>query len=353
MIQAAVTGALLLSLVACAPAKPAAVSFSHSPAARPTATPSVPSPGLKPFQAGAITYAFGSSPEQVTQSKALLDRLAGLKVNAVGLAFPLFQSGWRTGDVHIDPVATPNSDFFATFVTEAHRRGIAVLLRPLVDETSLHPAHWRGDIKPDDPAAWFASYQATMVTYARLAEADKVEVLDIGTELTSMQGYAAQWRGVVAAVKEVYRGQVTYSANWDTPYPAFGDSLDFIGVDAFFPLQAPRSASVDQLVAAWKPWQAKLSQIAQQWGKKVVLTELGTTSEPGSYQSPYTWNHADGVSLADQQSYYAATCRALKPQVSGMYWWAFYLAPVPNPTTDAGYDPQGKPAEQEIGRCYA
>lgn len=40
-------------------------------------------------------------------------------------------------------------------------------------------------------------------------------------------------------------------------------------------------------------------------------------------------------------------------RIGGMYWWEYLLDPVASPTTDPGFDPQGKPADVEIGRCYA
>jgi hypothetical protein len=85
-----------------------------------------------------------------------------------------------------------------------------------------------------------------------------------------------------------------------------------------------------------------------------VLTELGTTSEPNSYLTPYNWNHGGKVSLEAQRRYYAAACQALKPVVSGMYWWVYYTNwfDKVQPDTDPGYQPAGKPAEQEITACY-
>ena len=45
---------------------------------------------------------------------------------------------------------------------------------------------------------------------------------------------------------------------------------------------------------------------------------------------------------------------ALKPLVGGMYWWVYYTNwfDKVQPDTDPGYQPAGKPAEQEITACY-
>jgi hypothetical protein len=307
------------------------------------------------FQAGVIVYADGNDPSLLISSVHLLDHLASLKVNAAALAFPLYQTSWTSTDVHADAVKTPSPVFIQDFIQAAHQRGLAVLLRPLIDDTPLMASgHWRGQLRPTNVDAWFASYRSTVLTYARVAQAQRAEVIDVGTELNSLQGYTAQWTAMIAAIRQVFSGQLTYSDNWDVAYPAFASSLDFVSVDAFYPLSAPFGATVNQLVAAWQRWTAKLSQLHSSAGKPVVLTELGTTSEAGSFQTPFNWQHGTGLSLEAQRRYYAASCAALKPMVGGMYWWVYYADYFDKivGTTDPGYSPQGKPAEQEIASCY-
>jgi glycosyl hydrolase family 113 len=305
------------------------------------------------FQAGATVLVYGNDPAFGAKTRTLLDRLAGLGANSVGLAFPIFQSDWRAADVHADPAKTPNLTNMALFVAEAHRRGYTVMLRPLLDEESLHPAgRWRGTISPADPVAWFRSYDALMVSYAQFAELNRVDVMDIGTEFVSLQARTSDWLKVIRDVKSAYSGEVTYSANWDAPYPAFGSQLSFLSMDAFYPLRVPAGASIDSLKAAWRPWMDQIVRLGQTTGKRVIFSELGVTSETGSFQSPWTWQHGTGVSLETQRRYYAASCQATKPHLAGIYWWVFDLDPLTSPTTDVGYTPSGKPAEIEISQCF-
>jgi hypothetical protein len=310
---------------------------------------------LPAFQGGVIVYADGNDPALLSNAQRLLDHLVAVKVNSVALVFPLYQSSWTSSDVHADPSKTPSDEFLHGFITAAHQRDLAVMMRPLIDDTPLMKSgHWRGQLQPSNPGAWYASYKTLMVKYAGIAQTDGAEVLDIGTELTSLQDNTAAWLDLIAAVKQGYAGQLTYSTNWGSPYPAFGSALDFASVDAFFPLSAPHGASVAQLVSAWQQWTPSLSQLQASVGKPLVFTELGTTSEPDSYRSPYDWHHGGGVSLEAQRRYYAASCQALKPLAAGMYWWVYYTNwfDKTQPATDPGYQPVGKPAEQEITACY-
>lgn len=303
------------------------------------------------FQAGATVLVFGNDLGFSDKTRALLDRLTGLGVNSVGLAFPLFQDSWTANDVRVDPLKTPSPGNIALFVKEAHRRGFTVMLRPILDEQSLLPdARWRGAISPSDPHRWFASYDAVLLDYARFASANRVEILDVGTELTSMQPFVAEWQALIAQVRPIYSGQLTYSANWSEPSVPFGSSLDFVGIDAFFPLDAAANESVAQLVTAWQAWLPKVGALARETGKPIVVTELGTTAENASYQHPWLWSQGTGLNLDDQAHYYAAACQALKSRVSGMYWWEFELEP--RGPSDPSFVPMNKPAEQQIALCF-
>lgn len=333
---------------------PASPLAQVSPTAKAVVGTRVPR-ALPSFQGGVIVYADGTDPALLSNAQRLLDHLVAVKVNSVALVFPLYQSSWTSSDVHADPSKTPSDEFLHGFIAAAHQRDLAVMLRPLIDDTPLMAAgHWRGQLQPSDPGAWYAAYKTLMVKYAGIAQAEDGEVFDIGTELSSLQNNTPPWLDLIAAVKVVYTGQLTYSNNWGGPYPAFGSALDFASVDAFYPLSAPHGASVAQLISAWHQWTPLLTQMQASLGKPVVLTELGTTSEPDSYRTPYDWHHGGGVSLEAQRRYYAASCQALKPLVSGMYWWVYYTNwfDKVQPATDPGYQPVGKPAEQEITACY-
>jgi hypothetical protein len=331
---------------------------SPSPTDAPTATPAPaaprPAPTPFPFQAGVNVLVYGNDPAFAAKANAQLDHLASLHVNSVAFVFPIYQASWTATAVYGDPVSTPSSSNIRTFIRAAHQRHMRVMLRPLLDEVSLHTAgKWRGQIAPSSSAAWFGSYKSLLLGYAQLAQAENVEVIDIGTEFDSLQSSTQQWLNLIAALRGAYRGQLTYSANWAISYPGFGWALDFLSIDAFFPLAVPVNATQQQLAVAWGKWIARANGFGYNFGKHVVFTELGTTSEVGSFQQPWLWSHGTGVNMEAQRLYYAAACQALKGRIGGMYWWEYLLDTVPSPGAEPGFDPQGKPADLEISRCYA
>jgi hypothetical protein len=329
-------------------------SATAAPVATPAPAPPRPAPTPFPFQAGVNVLVYGNDPAFAAKAAAQLDHLAQLHVNSVAFVFPIYQAGWTATTVYGDPVSTPSASNMRTFIRAAHQRHMRVMLRPLLDEASLHTAgKWRGQLAPSSTGAWFASYQSLLMGYAQLAQSENVESIDVGTEFDSLQSSTQQWLNLIAAVRGAYRGQLTYSANWAISYPSFGWALDFLSIDAFFPLAVPVNATQQQLASAWGKWVARANGFAASFGKRVVFTELGTTSEVGSFQQPWLWNHNSGVSMEAQRLYYAAACQALKGRIGGMYWWDYLLDPVGSPTIDPNFDPQGKPADLEINRCFA
>src|SRR2546430_10612639 len=106
---------------------------------------------LPDFQGGVILYADGNDPALLSDAQRLLDHLVTVKVNSVALAFPLYQSSWTSTDIQADPSKTPNSAFIQGFIQAAHRRNLAVLLRPILDDTPLMKlGHWRGQLQPSN-----------------------------------------------------------------------------------------------------------------------------------------------------------------------------------------------------------
>jgi len=304
-------------------------------------------------QSGVSVVIYGNDPYFADKTQALLNRLAALGANSVSLVIPVFQQGWTASEVYADPVKTPTDAAVAVFANQARRRGFTVMLRPLLDIVVAEDgSHWRGTIQPKDDAQWKTTYATLVAKYARLAEANHIGILDIGSELDSMERDGAFWQRLINTVRADFHGQVTYSSNWAKSFPSFGKSLDFISVDAYFPLNAPTTASVNDLAAAWQPWVTRLKRMSQSFGRPLVLTELGATSLTGSFQQPWLWDNFQPVDLSAQQRYYDAACRAVVPRFGGAYWWMYTLDPPAKPALDRGFMVAGKPAEASLAHCF-
>lgn len=114
---------------------------------------------------------------------------------------------------------------------------------------------------------------------------------------TRRAAQADHWASAIAAVRGVYRGKLTYAANFDQYRDVgFWDRLDLIGINAYFPLRGmhderpPDDELLAELTAGWR---SVLDEIqAFQKAEKlrdrpVVFTELGYTDRANSAVHPW------------------------------------------------------------------
>lgn len=303
------------------------------------------------FQAGFSVLVYSAQPQPASDDAQLLDRLAGLNVNSIAIVFPVY-----TDDVHATTVHggqdTPTEAALTSLIRAARARGFNVMLRPILDEANVLPA-WRGAIRPRDAAAWFASYGGLLLSFARLAQREGVDSLVIGTELNSMETYVAAWRGLIADVRRVYSGRITYAFNFGTSFQTgFWPDLDFVSMDAYFPLDhTPMGATAAQMAADWQRWLATIERADVPFHKSIVFTEVGLVPKVGAHLRPWDSTIKQAPDLDEQRAYYEATCDTAPGIVDGMYWWVTGTS-VANSLAPSDYSPLGRPAEDVVRSCY-
>lgn len=286
-----------------------------------------------------------------------LAEIQGLHANWVALAPTGYQdhAADARGPCH-DPQRTPGFDELRRLIAQAHERGLKVLLKPHVD--CLDGA-WRGGIGRGMPAGaretWFRAYRVWLLGYVRLAAETGVEAFCVGTELAAVSWRLAEWRATIAAVRAEYGGTLTYAANWSgEEHVAFWDALDWIGVDAYYPVGGgPEPPSVEDLRRGWAPALRALDGLARRWRRPVVLTEVGYRSAAGAWREPWTWGDGAPPDPDVQGRLYEAAALALRdlPWLEGVFVWAWDVRPSGGPG-DAGFTPRGKPAERVLRAAF-
>lgn len=214
-------------------------------------------------------------------------------------------------------------------IKEAEADGLQVMVRPLID--FLNPSidggltdQYRSYFNPSNPAAFFASYQTMLVAQAKVAQANGAQVFCIGTEMDQLTGpaYLADWSSIITAVRAVFSGKLTYSAEWDdatspwqyggtglklgtgdiTTQISFWSQLDYVGIDEYAPLSTAANPTEAQLVAGWEqtPTDADAKAVtgnqslisyfegvAAKIGKPLFFTELGYEDATDAASQPY------------------------------------------------------------------
>ena len=176
----------------------------------------------------------------------------------------------------------------------ARASGVKTMLKPHIWMRS-DEGKWRSDIEmesEEDWDIWFKSYGDWIMHYAELAEKCQIESLCIGTELHfTTVNHPDRWRKIIADIRSVYNGELTYAANWYKEFEEieFWDELDFIGVQAYFPLCKGEKPDKKELKDSWSRHKKTLSKIAKRFDKKIVFTEIGYKNTLDSAKEPWTW----------------------------------------------------------------
>jgi hypothetical protein len=258
------------------------------------------------------------------------------------------------------PAAQVDSNWIST-IQSFQAKGYKIFLKPHIWLHGTEPGKWRSDIFPKNEAdwtTWKATYREFILRYARVAEAAGAEMYCVGTELTLLSKEKPQfWREIIAEIKEIYSGKLTYAANWYKEYEdiSFWDELDYIGIQAYFPLVKKESPSTEELRAGWNKHLPTIKGKAEQYDKPILFTEMGYKSTSDSGITPWEWmdyeDNKKTYSVETQANCYQAFFDVIwnEPWFAGMHIWQLRG----NHRYGDDYDnldftPQGKPATQVI-----
>ena len=239
------------------------------------------------------------------------------------------------------------------------KNGVKIMLKPQI---WVWRGEFTGDMMMNSEEDWKTleqSYRKFAITYAKLAEETKAEIYCIGTELEEfVKNRPNYWKNLVKEVKSVYSGKLTYAANWDeyTRTP-FWDQLDFIGVDAYFPLSEQRYPNMEELRTGWKRWKTKLIEISEAKNKPVLFTEFGYRSMDYTAKKPWLVDRNEmDVNLKAQADATQALFEEFWTEdwfAGGFVWKWFIHHEDVGGAKDNRFTPQNKPAEKVIRNFYS
>lgn len=218
---------------------------------------------------------------------------------------------------------------------------------------------WPGEIEMKDETAWkqwFKNYSEFMISYAALAEAEQVEMLCIGTELQKTV-HRPEWFSLIKEIRSIYNGKLIYAANFNEfENVPFWNELDFIGIQAYFPLTTNENPSVAELVEGWQTPLTQLKALHDRIQKPIIFTEIGYKSTLDATINPWLWPTQGDLAKASEQvqaTAYEAFFRACWHQscLAGVYFWKWYpQGSRRNAAID--FTPQGKAAEHVMKQWF-
>ncbi|MCD6499651.1 MAG: hypothetical protein J7M25_15275 [Deltaproteobacteria bacterium] len=249
--------------------------------------------------------------------------------------------------------SAPDSVLVRT-IRQAHRLGLRVMLFPILRVLyKPTPQDWRGNLAPSDRTALQRAYQDLMTHLARLAQKNGVEVLSVGSELSSLDVDPDWFRPVVASVRRYYKGVLTYSANWDHyDKSRIWDLVDQVGLCAYFEITSKETgATVSDMIAGWRVLRRKLDQWVAARHKKLLFTEVGYMSQQGAAHAPWNEGAMRRLDLEEQRRAYEAFIRVWNgdEHLAGAYFWNWYGW---GGSKDRSYTPRRKPAVATLAWWY-
>ncbi len=241
----------------------------------------------------------------------------------------------------------------------AHEAGLNVLLKPQV----YCPESWTGGLDFDSDAKWEAwekDYTKYIMQFVTIAAESDVKMLCIGTEFKiSVQKRPNFWKKLIADTRKIYKGKLTYAANWDEfESVPFWNDLDFAGVNAYFPLINDKTPSLENLQKAWEKPLTTLENFYEKNKKPIIFTEYGYLSiDSCAYNGWDLEKKVMEMNINEQAQ--SNAIEAILLVFSQKSWWkgGFLWKWFPNMQGHEGYperdySPQGKMGEKTLTKYY-
>jgi hypothetical protein len=244
------------------------------------------------------------------------------------------------------------------YIEILRKNGIRTMLKPQI---WISHGEFTGALILSSEADWKifeASYRNFILEFARVAQEEDVDLFCIGTELEQFVLHRpAFWKSLIAEVRTIYKGRLTYAANWDEykRFPLWKE-LDFIGIDAYFPVSDAKTPTVLEARNGWCYWLDEIQSMSIKEKRKVIFTEFGYRSVDFAGKEPWKSDRSmTAVNLEAQNN----TTQALFDELWNHEWfeggflWKWFLDHGRvGGWEDTQFTPQNKPVEDIIRIHY-
>ncbi len=239
-----------------------------------------------------------------------------------------------------------------------HKNKIKVMVKPQIWV-------WRGEFTgyinmktEEDWIAFEKAYESFILEYAILAQEIEAELFCLGTELNKFVIERPEfWNRLIKNVKKVYKGKLTYAENWDKfDKVPFWNQIDYIGIDAYFPLSKSKTPLLEELKIEWDRHKEKIIALQKQKDIPILFTEYGYRSIDFNTEKP--WNsdrNQTNVNLKAQKIALKALFDEFWPEswFAGGFLWKWYdYHERAGGSKNSRFTPQNKPAEKLIKELY-
>lgn len=214
-------------------------------------------------------------------------------------------------------------------IVDAKKLGYQIMLKPHLWK---HNGAFTGDheyVKEEDWKLFEKSYREYILNYVKLADSLNVELFCIGTEWGKFVAKRGEfWDALIKEVRVKYKGKITYAANWDEYQKvSFWKQLDYIGVDAYFPLVNKKTPEVKELKKALSEYKNELEDLSEKLQTPILFTEYGFRSRDFAANKPWESDRQGEVNIQTQVNCYKAFYQSFwdEEYVAGGFIWKWFV----------------------------
>ncbi len=288
-----------------------------------------------------------TTPSARESMAAMVDELG---VNWVTLAYGALQATAQSTTIDYLAEPTVTDDEIRAAAAHARELGLKICLKPVVN---VADGTWRAHIGffdddvPGEPTwdEWFASYREFVLHHARLAAELGAELFCVGCEMVRADARESSWRALIAEVRDVYPGLVTYNCDkYQEDRVTWWDAVDVVSSSGYYP------------TGTWEQHLDRIEAVVRREGKPFLFLETGCPSREGSPARPNDWSLAGAPSQDAQASWLDemfTACRARDWVGGHMLWdWPATLYPAQDAATNDDYCMHAKSGAAVVRRHY-
>ena len=256
----------------------------------------------------------------------------------------------QSEDINYKGKATMGDKELKEFIAYAKEIGLRVALKPTAN---CKNGTWRAHISFFDIDVvcepkwcnWFESYTKFQLHYAKIAQECGCEMFIAGCEMVQAEHREAEWRKLIADIREVYKGLVSYNTDkYQENNVKWWDCVDVISSSGYYPIDK------------WEQELDRIEQVVHKFNKPFFFAEAGCMSTKGSNLVPNNWCVKGDVDMEGQAEWYRAMFEACKKRdwVEGFaVWdWPAQIGHEDSAHRQGDYSIYLKPAEEVVREYY-
>jgi hypothetical protein len=244
------------------------------------------------------------------------------------------------------------------YVDILKKNNIQVMLKPQI---WISHGEFTGNLKMDSEENWKIfedSYRNFILEFAKLAQEENIAIFCIGTELEQfILNRNEYWHNLILDIRKVFKGKLTYAANWDEyKRVPFWKQLDYIGVDAYFPISESKTPTVEESKVAWQSWKEEMKSVSEKENKDILFAEYGYRSVDFAGKEPWNSDYEmTSVNLDAQANLTQVLFKEIwnEEWFAGGFIWKWHMDHKKSGgLDDTQFTPQNKPVESVVREVY-